>query len=72
MAKLRQEPTLANEMCEMCPTLTFQQRLIGFGVCLVCGYLLSFLSTTMVLSGDLGAFALIYCLGSLIAIGATA
>ncbi len=56
----------------MCPTLSFQQRLIGFGICLVCGYLLSFLSTAMVISGDLGAFALIYCLGSLIAIGATA
>ena len=67
-----QEPTLANEMCEMCPSLTFQQRLIGFGICLVCGYLLSFLSTISVVSGDLTSFALIYCLGSLIAISATA
>eukprot|EP00752_Nemacystus_decipiens_P002201 g2094.t1 len=66
-----QEPTLANEMCEMCPSLTFQQRLIGFGICLVCGYLLSFLSTISVVSGDLTSFALIYCLGSLIAISAT-
>ena len=59
-------------MCAMCPTLTFQQRLIGFGICLVCGYLLSFLSTVMVISGDLTSFALLYCLGSLIAISATA
>lgn len=66
-----QEPTLANEMCEMCPSLTFQQRLIGFGICLVSGYLLSFLSTISVVSGDLTSFALIYCLGSLIAISAT-
>ncbi|CAM9425336.1 unnamed protein product [Hapterophycus canaliculatus] len=62
---------MANEMCDMCPSMTFQQRLIGFGVCMVFGYLLSFLSTAMVISGDLTSFALIYCLGSLIAIGAT-
>ncbi|CAM9303058.1 unnamed protein product [Laminaria digitata] len=68
----QEEPTLANEMCAMCPSLTFQQRLIGFGICLVCGYLLSFLSTFMVISGDLTSFALLYCLGSLIAISATA
>lgn len=68
---LTQEPTLANEMCEMCPSLTFQQRLIGFGVCLLCGYLLSFLSTVLVISGDLTGFSMLYCLGSLIAIGAT-
>lgn len=55
----------------MCPSLTFQQRLIGFGICLVCGYLLSFLSTIMIATGDLTSFALIYCLGSLIAISAT-
>lgn len=67
----QEEPTLANEMCEMCPSLTFQQRLIGFGVCLLCGYLLSFLSTVLVISGDLTGFSMLYCLGSLIAIGAT-
>ncbi|CAM9868208.1 unnamed protein product [Ectocarpus sp. 4 AP-2014] len=66
-----QEPTLANEMCEICPSLTFQQRVGGFVVCLALGYLLSFLSTVMLWSGDLSSFALIYCLGSLIAIGAT-
>lgn len=58
-------------MCDMCPSLTFQQRVMGFGICLACGYLLSFLSTIMVMSGDLASFALIYCLGSLIAISAT-
>lgn len=56
----------------MCPSLTFQQRLIGFGICLVAGYMLSFLSTISIATGDLGSFALIYCLGSLIAISATA
>ncbi|CAM9418043.1 unnamed protein product [Ascophyllum nodosum] len=66
-----QEPTIADEMCGMCPNLTFQQRVIGFAVCLGLGYLLSFMSTVSLWTADLTGFALLYCLGSLIAIGAT-
>ena len=68
---LLQEPTIADEMCGMCPNLTFQQRVIGFAVCLGLGYLLSFMSTVSLWTADLTGFALLYCLGSLIAIGAT-
>jgi hypothetical protein len=32
------------ELSELCPQLTYQQRLIGFGACFVLGYLITFLS----------------------------
>ncbi|CAM9396934.1 unnamed protein product [Discosporangium mesarthrocarpum] len=67
----REEPTFTDEMSEVCPKLTYQQRIIGFAVCIGLGYLLSFMSTLMVLSSDLRRFATLYVLGSFIALSAT-
>jgi hypothetical protein len=32
------------ELSELCPQLTYQQRLIGFGTCFVLGYFITFMS----------------------------
>ncbi|CAN0043743.1 unnamed protein product [Choristocarpus tenellus] len=58
-------------MCDMCPKLSYTQRVWGFGFCLLLGYVLSFLSTFTLIGGDLRSFAVIYVLGSIIAIAAT-
>ena len=39
------QPTFEDEMCSMCPSMTYQQRLIGFCICCGCGYALSFMGT---------------------------
>ncbi|EEC51277.1 predicted protein [Phaeodactylum tricornutum CCAP 1055/1] len=39
-----QQPDRLEELAEYCPTLTFQQRLIGFAVCFGMGYVMSFFS----------------------------
>ena len=46
------QPTFEDEMCSMCPSMTYQQRLIGFCICCGCGYALSFMGTLMLLSKD--------------------
>ena len=70
------EPTFEDEMCSMCPSMTYQQRLIGFCICCGCGYALSFMGTLMLLSKDpwkkrVTNFAILYVFGNFIAIAAT-
>ena len=70
------QPTFEDEMCAMCPSMTYQQRLIGFCVCCGCGYALSFMGTLMLLSKDpwkkrVTNFAILYVFGNFIAIAAT-
>ena len=70
------QPTFEDEMCAMCPSMTYQQRLIGFCVCCGCGYALSFMATLMLLSKDpwkkrVTNFAILYVFGNFIAIAAT-
>lgn len=41
-----QEESATEEVCAMCPSLTYQQRMIGFVGCFCLGYLLSFIVST--------------------------
>jgi hypothetical protein len=43
-SKNTQESTPIEDITEMCPQLTYQQRMIGFGACFVIGYLITFSS----------------------------
>mmetsp|Transcript_25566 Transcript_25566/g.78817 ORF Transcript_25566/g.78817 Transcript_25566/m.78817 type:complete len:179 (+) Transcript_25566:176-712(+) len=70
------EPSFEDEMCEMCPKLTYQQRLVGF--CSMCGfgYMLSFVASMMLAAEGptkdaIRNFAALYIVGNFIAIGAT-
>jgi Got1/Sft2-like family len=58
----------------MCPSLTYQQRVIGFVVCIILGYILSFVGTLMLISASstgIRNFAVLYVVGNLIALGGT-
>mmetsp|Transcript_12380 Transcript_12380/g.15354 ORF Transcript_12380/g.15354 Transcript_12380/m.15354 type:complete len:184 (+) Transcript_12380:166-717(+) len=55
-----------NESCF--PTMSYQQRLHGFGICFLLGFLMSFLSSFSLMSGNLKGFAFIYTTGNLIAL----
>ncbi|KAI8909623.1 vesicle transport protein [Gorgonomyces haynaldii] len=43
----------------------------GFGICFGVGFLISFLSTFLILSGQLTSFAILYSLGNIISLFAT-
>ena len=62
-----------NEMDKMCGNyqLTRVQRLYAFGTLFAIGFVLSFLSTILLFSGALGAFAILYTLGNVISLVAT-
>jgi Got1/Sft2-like family len=60
-----------DEMCSMCPTLSYQQRMIGFVVCMVVGYILAFMGTLLLISGSIGLFAALYVIGNIISLGGT-
>ena len=71
-----QEQSFEDEMCEGCPKLTYQQRIVGFCVCCGFGYLLSFMGTMLLAANGPDAdtirnFAALYIIGNFIAIGAT-
>ncbi|CAM9130596.1 unnamed protein product [Chrysoparadoxa australica] len=58
----------------MLPKLTYTQRLIGFGVCMGLGYILSLMGTLMLLGGGPKAirnFAALYVIGNIVALSGT-
>ncbi|KIP09238.1 hypothetical protein PHLGIDRAFT_18665 [Phlebiopsis gigantea 11061_1 CR5-6] len=48
--------------------LTRMQRLYGFGGCLALGFVLSILGAAMLFLGQLGSFAILYALGTVISL----
>lgn len=48
------------------PSLSYQTRVIGFGVCFGVGFLLSMLSTMYLLSFNAINFAVLYTLGNIL------
>ena len=55
----------------ICPKLSFQHRLIGFVACGCIGYLLSFIGSMTLFTGDVTTFAILYVMGNVIALCAT-
>jgi hypothetical protein len=69
------EPTWQQELddacCGNCPKMTYKQRLIGCGCCIVVGVLLelgSFARLVAAARGDAGGFAIFYTLGNIVAV----
>ncbi|TCD61420.1 hypothetical protein EIP91_008454 [Steccherinum ochraceum] len=48
--------------------LTRMQRLYGFGGCLALGFILSILGAALLFVGQLGSFAILYALGTVVAL----
>ena len=71
-----QEQTIEEQVCEMCPTMTFKQRLIALICCCVLGYILEICGTLTLIGGptarNIRKFSVLYVCGNLIAIMATA
>jgi len=51
--------------------LTKTQRLYGFGGCLVAGFVLSLLGSILLFVGQLGSFAVLYAIGTVISLAGT-
>ena len=70
------EQTIEEQVCEMCPTMTFKQRLIALICCCVLGYILEICGTLTLIGGptarNIRKFSVLYVCGNLIAIMATA
>ena len=65
---------LEEQICSVCPSLTFQQRIIGCLTCLVVGFLISMGSTfrlIKLLEGDPEPFAVMYTIGNILGICST-
>lgn len=62
-----------NDMDKMCGglELTRKQRFIGFGCCFVGGIIISFLSTILLATGSVSAFAVLYTVGNVISLAGT-
>jgi hypothetical protein len=62
------------QACSFCPSLSFQQRVIGCCICLTMGFLISMGSTfrlIRLLEGDPTPFAVLYTAGNLLGICST-
>jgi len=60
-----------NEVNEMCPELTYQQRIMGFAVCMGMGYIIGFgglFRFNELLLGNPKPFVLMYTVGNLVAL----
>ena len=70
-----EEKTMEDQVCEMCPTMTFKQRLTALICCCVLGYLLEIGGSLTLIGGptaeNIRKFCLLYVSGNLIAIMAT-
>ncbi|KAG0022237.1 hypothetical protein BGZ81_008618 [Podila clonocystis] len=54
-----------------CFTLSRTQRLYGFGICFIVGFLISLLSTLMLISGNLTGFAVFFTFGNIVSLFST-
>ncbi len=66
------EPSAFDEACECFPSLTYKQRVIGFIVCLLLGWVVSLIGSITFWSGNIPLFAVLYVIGSFISLSATA
>jgi hypothetical protein len=66
-----EEKTALDEMADMCPQLTYQQRMIGFGTCFTIGWLISCMSFNFfeeLIAGDPVPFVILYSVGNIISL----
>jgi len=65
---------LEEEVCAICPALTYQQRLIGCIIMMIIGFILSMGSLSrlvQLLAGNPAPFAIMYTLGNIVSISST-
>jgi hypothetical protein len=65
---------MEEQACQYCPTLTYQQRLIGCFSCIAIGFLLSLGSTfrlMQLIRGDPEPFAVMYTIGNILGLSSS-
>ena len=65
---------LEDQVCGVCPSMTYSQRLMGCGACMVMGLILSAGSTMRIvklLKGDPIPFAVMYTFGNILAVSSS-
>ncbi|DAZ94968.1 TPA: hypothetical protein N0F65_000063 [Lagenidium giganteum] len=70
----REDSGLGNDLAQSCPSLTYQERVIGCVTCFVLGFLLSLGSTfrlAKLVHGHPAPFAITYTIGNLLSLGCT-
>mmetsp|Transcript_44281 Transcript_44281/g.79436 ORF Transcript_44281/g.79436 Transcript_44281/m.79436 type:complete len:241 (-) Transcript_44281:132-854(-) len=63
--------SIVDEVSEFCPKLTFQQRIMGFGICFTCGYLMTFMSFRLfikLVEGNPAPFVFLYTSGNILSL----
>jgi len=63
--------TMDNENPFTCFTLSRTERLYGFGICFVTGFVISILSTLCLMSGNIPGFAAMYTIGNIVSLMST-
>lgn len=65
------ESNVLDEVSELCPKLTFQQRVMGFAICFVSGYLVTFGSFKLfvkLVEGNPAPFVFVYSFGNILSL----
>jgi len=63
--------SFVEEVSEYCPQMTYQQRVMGFGICFTAGYLMSFVSLKLIfklVEGNPAPFVFLYTSGNLLSL----
>lgn len=63
--------SIVDEVSEFCPKLTFRQRIMGFGICFTCGYLMTFMSFRLfikLVEGNPAPFVFLYTSGNILSL----
>mmetsp|Transcript_486 Transcript_486/g.1107 ORF Transcript_486/g.1107 Transcript_486/m.1107 type:complete len:240 (+) Transcript_486:147-866(+) len=62
---------MLDEVSELCPKLTYHQRIMGFGICFTCGYLMTFMSFRLfikLVEGNPAPFVFLYTSGNVMSL----
>lgn len=62
---------MLDEVSEMCPKMTYHQRIMGFGICFTCGYLMTFMSFRLfikLVEGNPAPFVFLYTSGNIMSL----
>lgn len=65
---------MEEQICQFCPALTFQQRIVGCLSCIVVGFILSMGSTlrlVQLIEGNPEPFAIMYTIGNVLGISSS-
>mmetsp|Transcript_22078 Transcript_22078/g.47387 ORF Transcript_22078/g.47387 Transcript_22078/m.47387 type:complete len:244 (-) Transcript_22078:583-1314(-) len=63
--------SIVDEVSEICPKMTFHQRVMGFGICFTCGYLMTFMSFRLfikLVEGNPAPFVFLYTSGNILSL----